>query len=119
MNFFKKHKKGLIIFGVIAVVLVGGYFWLRSIGTKALEQLSAMSSETAVVEKRDLANVVSATGTIVSLDSKDISSTVTGVKVSDVFQRDPGYYGWVQQADFTLNTKQEFKRLWLKYYVKR
>lgn len=42
-----------------------------------------------------------------------------GVKVSDVFQRDPGYYGWVQQADFTLNTKQEFKRLWLKYYVKR
>ena len=42
-----------------------------------------------------------------------------GMKISDVFQRDPGYYGWVQQADFTLNTKQEFKRLWLKYYVKR
>ena len=42
-----------------------------------------------------------------------------GMKISDVFQRDPGYYGWIQQADFTLNTKQEFKRLWLKYYVKR
>ncbi|MBO4612834.1 MAG: 3'-5' exonuclease [Bacteroidaceae bacterium] len=38
-----------------------------------------------------------------------------GVKISDVFQRDPGYYGWIQQADFTRNTKQEFTRLWLKY----
>lgn len=38
-----------------------------------------------------------------------------GVKISDVFQRDPGYYGWIQQADFSRNTKQEFTRLWLKY----
>ena len=38
-----------------------------------------------------------------------------GMKVQDVFTRDPGYYGWVQQADFTQNTKLAFKKLWLKY----
>jgi len=85
MKFFKKHKKGLIIFGVIAAVFVGGYFWLKSIGNKAIEQLSAMTSETAIAEKRDVANVVSTTGKITSLESKDISATVTGVKVSEVY----------------------------------
>ena len=38
-----------------------------------------------------------------------------GVKVSDIFPRDPGYYSWIMQADFTRNTKQAFQRLWLKY----
>jgi DNA polymerase-3 subunit epsilon len=38
-----------------------------------------------------------------------------GVKVKDVFPRDSGYYSWIMQADFTLNTKQVFKQLWLKY----
>ena len=38
-----------------------------------------------------------------------------GMKVQDVFTRDPGYYGWVQQADFTQNTKLAFTKLWLKY----
>ncbi|MBQ3890224.1 MAG: efflux RND transporter periplasmic adaptor subunit [Lachnospiraceae bacterium] len=85
MKFFKKHKKGLIIFGVIAVLLIAGFFWLRSIGNKAMEQLAAMTSETAVAEKRDVANVVSTTGKVVSVESKDLSSIVTGVKVSEVY----------------------------------
>ena len=38
-----------------------------------------------------------------------------GVKVKDVFPKDSGYYGWLMQSDFTLNTKQVFKRLWIKY----
>ena len=41
-----------------------------------------------------------------------------GVKVKDVFPKDSGYYGWLMQSDFTLNTKQAFKKLWLKYAVK-
>ncbi len=41
-----------------------------------------------------------------------------GVKVKDIFARDPGYYGWILQADFSRNTKQEFKRLWIKYAQK-
>ena len=28
-----------------------------------------------------------------------------GMPVSEVLQRDPGYYGWILNGDFTLNTK--------------
>ena len=38
-----------------------------------------------------------------------------GVKVKDIFPRDSGYYSWIMQADFTLNTKLVFQKLWLKY----
>ena len=41
-----------------------------------------------------------------------------GQKVKDVLAKDPGYYGWIQQADFSRNTKQVFTRLWLKYAKK-
>lgn len=38
-----------------------------------------------------------------------------GKPVKDVFLRDPNYFAWVQQADFSQNTKQTFLRLKLKY----
>jgi len=38
-----------------------------------------------------------------------------GKSVKEVLLRDPGYYGWVMQGDFTLNTKQVLTRLRLKY----
>lgn len=38
-----------------------------------------------------------------------------GKLVKDVLKSDPGYYGWIMQADFTLNTKQVFTKLRLKY----
>ncbi len=34
-----------------------------------------------------------------------------GMKAKEVLQRDKGYYGWVMQADFTLNTKMEFQKI--------
>lgn len=34
-----------------------------------------------------------------------------GRKALDVLRTDSGYYGWIMDADFTLNTKQEFTRL--------
>ena len=37
-----------------------------------------------------------------------------GMAVRDVFQRDPGYYSWMLQGDFTLNTKQVLTRIKLK-----
>ncbi len=33
------------------------------------------------------------------------------VRVSDVLRRDPGYYGWILQSDFPLETKQTLTRL--------
>lgn len=37
-----------------------------------------------------------------------------GWAVSDVLHRDPGYYNWMQNADFTLNTKQVLTRIRLR-----
>ena len=34
-----------------------------------------------------------------------------GMRVEDVLQKDPGYYGWVMNADFPLYTKQVFKNV--------
>ena len=34
-----------------------------------------------------------------------------GIPVREVFQRDPGYYSWILQGDFTLNTKQVLTRI--------
>jgi DNA polymerase-3 subunit epsilon len=34
-----------------------------------------------------------------------------GMPVVDVLRRDPGYYSWIMQGDFTLNTKQVLTRI--------
>ena len=34
-----------------------------------------------------------------------------GTPVQEVFRRDPGYYSWMMQGDFTLNTKQVLTRI--------
>lgn len=41
-----------------------------------------------------------------------------GRLVTDVLQTDPGYYGWVMKADFTLHTKQIFTKIKLRNFNK-
>ena len=36
-----------------------------------------------------------------------------GLRVADVFRRDPGYYGWIQNGDFPQYTKNVFTRVYL------
>lgn len=110
MKFLKKHMKGIIIFLVIAGILVGGYCYLKNLGNKALEAMTQASVETAVAEKRDLVRVVSATGKIVSLQSKDISTTVTGAKVKEVMA-DVGDEVKAGEVLFTLDTEDIEKNL--------
>ena len=31
--------------------------------------------------------------------------------LKDVFKKDPGYYGWVIDGDFTMDTKKHFTKL--------
>ena len=38
-----------------------------------------------------------------------------GRAIKDVVMRDPGYFSWIQQGDFPLNTKRVFEQLRLKY----
>ena len=41
-----------------------------------------------------------------------------GQLVTDVLEKDPGYYGWVMNADFTLHTKQVFTKIKLRNFNK-
>ena len=34
-----------------------------------------------------------------------------GKEVKEVLKKDPGYYNWIQQGEFTLNTKQVLKKI--------
>ena len=36
------------------------------------------------------------------------------MKVTDVLHRDPGYFGWILQGDFTLDTKRELMKIRLR-----
>ena len=42
-----------------------------------------------------------------------------GRPVAEVLRRDPGFFNWVMQADFSQNTKQTFMRLKLKAFPTR
>lgn len=85
MNFFKKHKKGLIILGVIVAIIIALVIWIKSAYKKGMELLTnAMSTETAVASRRDLVSVVSATGKITSLESRDVTSKAQGAKINAV-----------------------------------
>ena len=42
-----------------------------------------------------------------------------GVFVDEVFARDPGYCGWIQNSDFSQNTKQVVMRLYMRYRQKQ
>ena len=42
------------------------------------------------------------------------SHTRKGIPVVEVLRRDPGYYSWIMQGDFSLNTKQVLTRIKLK-----
>lgn len=39
-----------------------------------------------------------------------------GQSVADVLRRDPGYYNWMQQSDFTLNTKQVLTQIMVRQH---
>lgn len=85
MKFVKAHKKRSIVLGAIVVVVVLASVFVANLRRRE-ERMAAMMNrvETATVAKRTLMSSVSATGTISSLQSKDITATVSGVKVENI-----------------------------------
>ena len=84
-EFIKKHKKLIIILVIVAVV-VAGIIYIASVVKKAQGLFAGMgnSATTEVIERRDIVNSITATGTIVAVDKRTVSSTVTGVKVKQL-----------------------------------
>ena len=81
----KKHKKLLIIGVVISGVAIAGVAVVKNMNQKK-EKMQAMmnQTQTSTVERRTLVSSVSATGTLTSVDSKDVSVSLSGVEVKSV-----------------------------------
>ena len=84
-EFVKKHKKAVIIIAIVAVVAVLAIKIAKSV-KDAANLLAGMqsSASTEKIEERDIVNSVSATGTIVAVENRTYSTSVTGVKVKEV-----------------------------------
>ncbi|MDD4600046.1 Macrolide export protein MacA [bioreactor metagenome] len=86
----QSHKKQLL-YGLIGLVTVaGGIFYYQNSSSKGAE----VKQQVAIAERRDVAAVVSATGTIAPVNTVDISSKITAqikeVKVKENEQVIPG-----------------------------
>lgn len=79
-----KHKKiGILILLVIIISLIS-VFVSRAGNLKKERQNTGLIQETALVEKRTLVDSISASGTVTSIESKDVTANVTGVKVESI-----------------------------------
>lgn len=85
LEFVKKHKKAVIIIAIVAVVAVLAIKIAKTVKDAANLMAGMQSSaSTEKIEERDIVNSVSATGTIVAVENRTYSTSVTGVKVKEV-----------------------------------
>lgn len=84
-EFLKKHKKLIIIIAVVAVVAIIVVKIVSAVNN-AKNLLAGMqsSASTEKIEQRDIVNSVTATGTIVAVENRTFSTSVTGVKIKEV-----------------------------------
>jgi len=84
-EFIKKHKKLIIILAIVAVLIAGGIY-IASAVKKAQGLFAGMgnSATTEVIERRDIVNSITATGTIVAVEERSVSASVTGVNVVEL-----------------------------------
>lgn len=84
-EFMKKHKK-LVILLIVLLVLAAIVIYFVVQVKKASEMLNEMANagEVVAIENRALVESLSATGTVVSLDSYDVTSTAVNADVSEV-----------------------------------
>ena len=80
----KRKKKALIITGVI--LLIVGFITYKVIDTKKKleEMLNNNNVQTAKIERRDISQAISTTGTIQSKDVRTLTSPLSGVKIDTV-----------------------------------
>lgn len=81
-NFLSKYKKPIIVVAIIAVVVVTV---VNLLPTRATENFTMAMEETGTVERRDLVESISASGTVQSNNSREVFANLTGVEVKEIF----------------------------------
>lgn len=82
-RFFKRHKGVTIL---VCIVVIGCVVGVNVLGNtkKVPEAAGGMAFETMTLEKRDISNSISVTGTIASADSRTLTSTLTNIDVESL-----------------------------------
>ena len=82
-RFVKRHKK---VTAFICIVVIGCVVGVTVFGNrkKMPEMAAGMAFETMTLEKRDISNSISVTGTIASADSRTVTSTLNNVDVKSL-----------------------------------
>ena len=82
-RFFKRHKGVTIL---VCIIVVGCVVGVNVFGNtkKVPEAVVGMAFETMTLEKRDISNSISVTGTIASADSRTLTSTLTNIDVESL-----------------------------------
>jgi len=83
---FLKHRKLLVILLVLFLCAIAGFLFLRSKKNQKnpMDQMQQVI-ETTTVEKMDLANSISVTGTIASASRKTGTTTLSNLEVEEVY----------------------------------
>lgn len=85
MEKMKKNKKLIIVGVILLAVVIGVAFVTASVRQKAEQMKGAINQvQTSQVEKRTLVSSVSATGTLTSVNSKEVVVNLSGVEVESV-----------------------------------
>lgn len=81
----KKGKKRIIIIAIVAVIVLL-FFYVKQSMEKAMVtvQETMMQMQTDEVSKRSLIKSVGATGTVVSIQSKDIKADLSGIEIENI-----------------------------------
>lgn len=82
-RFFKRHK-GITV--LVCIVVIGSVVGVTVLGNtkKKPEMGGGMAFETMTLEKRDISNSISITGTIASADSRTLTSTLSNIDVESL-----------------------------------
>ena len=85
LEVMKKHKK-LLIVGAVVVTSAGiGVSVVNNVNQKKEQMMSMMNqTQTSQVERRTLVSSVSATGTVTSVNSKNVIANLSGMEVKSV-----------------------------------
>ena len=81
----KKYKKKLIAVVIVLILVIGAVVLKNNFAKKQRQMMQGINqTQTASVERRNLMSTISATGSIVSSDSKTISISLTNTEVESV-----------------------------------
>lgn len=75
----KKKIKKLVIIGILVLIVIGLFIFNKVKANKTEEKI-----EMEAIEKRTIATSISATGTIKTTNTKNITSTLTGMEIKEV-----------------------------------